>query len=85
MNARQEFTEAKPVSRFHPRLHFQDLLSLSQTQRRLAHQHKREALKWQAEGNRKFYLECRKESQRLWREARQHLLMARHYYERSKA
>lgn len=56
---------------------FEALFSLSQTQRRLAHQNKREALKYEADGNHRLYLECKDEANRLWRDARWHLRKAR--------
>lgn len=55
---------------------FEALFSLSQTQRRLAHQNKREAMRWEAEGNHAFYEACRKEANRLWQDAKWHLQRA---------
>lgn len=60
---------------------FDALFSLSQTQRRLAHRNKREALEWAAKGNQRFYAECQAESDRLWRESKWHLGKARQYRE----
>lgn len=50
---------------------------LSQTQRRLAHRYKREALEWEARGHQANYDHCRTESDRLWRSAKWHLSQAR--------
>lgn len=55
------------------------LLSLSRLQRRLAHEAKREALKWEHAGNRNFYRDCRAESDRLWQEAKYHLGQAKRW------
>lgn len=50
---------------------------LSQTQRRLAHRYKREALEWEARGHHANYAHCRTESDRLWRSAKWALNQAR--------
>jgi hypothetical protein len=55
----------------------QALVSLSHTQRRLAHQAKAEALKWESAGNALNYRNMRQESDRLWRDAKYHLAWAR--------
>lgn len=55
------------------------LLSLSRLQRRLAHAAKREACRWEKAGNLRFYQECRKESDRLWQEAKYHLGQAKRW------
>ncbi len=52
-------------------------LSLSQTMRRLAHSARREALKWEAEGNLKHYTTMRHECDRLWDAAKFYLLHAK--------
>ncbi|TGV15790.1 hypothetical protein EN816_00630 [Mesorhizobium sp. M8A.F.Ca.ET.173.01.1.1] len=51
--------------------------SLSQTQRRLAHRQRSEALRWEAEGNRANYLHCILEARRLWRDAKWHFQRAK--------
>ena len=56
-----------------------DVFSLSQTQRRLAHRYRKEALEAEANGNRALYLYCRTESDRLWRNAKRHLKAVRKY------
>lgn len=76
MNAHSRI-EALPVPRFWTRSEFEALFSLSQTQRRLAHRLKAEALKWEAEGHRLNYLDCRTQSDRYWRDAKRHLELAR--------
>lgn len=53
------------------------LFSLSQTQRRLAHRYKREALEWEAKGHHANFAHCRTEADRLWRQAKWHLEKAR--------
>lgn len=50
---------------------------LSQTQRRLAHRYRREALEWELRGHHANYAHCRTEANRLWREAKWHLEQAR--------
>lgn len=52
-------------------------LSLSQTQRRLAHRAKTEAMKWLSDGNTFNYHNLRQESDRLWRDAKYHLAWAK--------
>lgn len=54
-----------------------DLLSLSQTQRRLAHEYKRWALAEEAAGDWPRYRKFKAESNRLWNEAKWHLQAAR--------
>lgn len=61
-------------SREATRLAFFDL---SQTQRRLAHRYRREALEWELRGHHANYAHCRTESDRLWRAAKWHLGQAR--------
>lgn len=56
---------------------FEALFSLSQTQRRLAHRYKGEAMNAEAEGNLNRYVYCRRESDRLWSGAKFHLQWAR--------
>jgi hypothetical protein len=56
---------------------FQAMFSLSQTQRRLAHRAKAEALKWESQGHTFNYHNMRQESDRLWRDAKYHLAWAR--------
>jgi hypothetical protein len=56
---------------------FRAVFSLSQTQRRLAHRAKAEALKWERDGNTFNYNNLRQESDRLWRDAKFHLAWAR--------
>lgn len=58
---------------------------LSQTQRRLAHRLRRDALKWEAEGNHRNYASCILEARRLWRDAKWHLERARDSFNRSLA
>lgn len=53
------------------------LFSLSQTQRRLAHEAKRNALAAQAKGKDSRFLQYRAESDRLWRAAKFYLRWAR--------
>lgn len=79
MNMHASVREAFPLSAKarNARAMFDALFSLSQTQRRLAHRCKREALEWAAKGNHRFYAECRAESNRLWRDAWWHLDAAR--------
>lgn len=55
------------------------LLSLSQAQRRLAHENKREAMEWERAGELARYRQCRKDSDRLWREAKWHLSWAKEW------
>lgn len=59
------------------------LFSLSQTQRRLAHRNRFEALKWEAEGNHRNFASCMLEARRLWRDAKWHLERARMNRERA--
>lgn len=59
------------------------LFSLSQTQRRLAHQIRREAFDWEARGNYRNFANCMLEGRRLWREAKWHLQNARMNRERA--
>ena len=59
------------------------LFSLSQTQRRLAHEIRREALKWEAAGNYQKFASCMLEGRRLWRDAKWHLERARMNRERA--
>lgn len=59
------------------------LLSLSQTQRRLAHEIRREAFKWEADGNYQKFASCMLEGRRLWRDAKWHLERARMNRERA--
>ncbi|HTV69285.1 MAG TPA: hypothetical protein VMF90_12180 [Rhizobiaceae bacterium] len=58
------------------------LLSLSQTQRRLAHRYKRDALEYERRGNLPVYREMRSESDRLWNEALLHFYKARCAFDR---
>ena len=51
--------------------------SLSQTQRRLAHRYKREALEWEARGHMANWADCKLECRRLWGSAKFNLLQAR--------
>lgn len=51
--------------------------SLSQTQRRLAHRYRHDALRYEAEGNHRNYTSCMFEARRLWRDAKWHLDRAR--------
>lgn len=53
------------------------LFSLSQTQRRLAHQIRREAFDWEARGHYQNFASCMLEGRRLWKEAKWHLQNAR--------
>ena len=78
-HGRWAFREAFPLSARarNARAMFDALFSLSQTQRRLAHRCKREALEWEAKGNRRFYAELKAESDRLWKDAWWHLAAAR--------
>ena len=57
------------------------LFSLSQTQRRLAHRARHEAMKAEAEGNRRWFVHYTAEHRRLWREALVHLGNARIEFE----
>jgi hypothetical protein len=59
------------------------LFSLSQTQRRLAHEVRREAIGWEAQGNYQNFASCMLEGRRLWKEALWHLARARDSYERA--
>lgn len=59
------------------------LFSLSQTQRRLAHRQRAEALKWEAQNNHRNYADCILEARRLWRDAKWHLERARMNRERA--
>jgi hypothetical protein len=59
------------------------LFSLSQTQRRLAHETRREALKWEAAGNYQNFASCMLEGRRLWRDAKWHLERAKMNRERA--
>lgn len=79
MNMHASIREAFPLSAKarNARAMFDALFSLSQTQRRLAHRAKREALEWEAKGNHRFYAELRAESNRLWKDAWWHLDAAR--------
>ncbi len=52
-------------------------LSLARTMRRLAHSARREALKWEADGNLKNYIAMRHECDRLWGSAKFYLLHAK--------
>ncbi len=52
-------------------------LSLAKTMRRLAHSARREALKWEADGNLKNYIAMRHECDRLWGSAKFYLLHAK--------
>lgn len=54
-------------------------LSLSQSQRRLAHRAKREALAAEAEGKLHWYRHFRSESDRLWKSAWWNLRQARYW------
>lgn len=71
--------EAVPVSTraSNRRAMFKALFSLSQTQRRLAHRAKREALDAEQRGQLARYTFMRREADRLWNEARWHLWRAR--------
>ncbi|MBZ9759443.1 hypothetical protein LB553_00890 [Mesorhizobium sp. CA8] len=51
--------------------------SLSQTQRRLAHRYRADALKYEADGNHRNYASCMLEARRLWRDAKWHLERAK--------
>jgi len=51
--------------------------SLSQTQRRLAHRYRADALRYEAEGNHRNYASCMLEARRLWRDAKWHLERAK--------
>ncbi len=57
--------------------------SLSQTQRRLAHEIRREAMTWEAKGNYQRFADCMLEGKRLWIDAKWHLDRARANYERA--
>lgn len=57
--------------------------SLSQTQRRLAHQVRRDALKWEALGNYQKFAACMLDGRRLWQDAKWHLERARMNRERA--
>jgi hypothetical protein len=59
------------------------LFNLSQTQRRLAHDVRREALEWEARGNYQKFASCMLEGRRLWRDAKWHLERARMNRERA--
>jgi hypothetical protein len=59
------------------------LFSLSQTQRRLAHIARREALAHEAADDYRRYAVAAMEARRLWREAKWHLRQSRHNYERA--
>jgi hypothetical protein len=61
----------------------QALFSLSQTQRRLAHRVRREAMGWEAKGNYQNFANCMLEGRRLWTEAKWHLERARINRERA--
>ncbi|HEU4682976.1 MAG TPA: hypothetical protein VFS39_00555 [Nitrospira sp.] len=52
------------------------LISLAMTQRRLAHEYKRRALEASATGHDARYWQYRKNSDRLWCEAKKHLAWA---------
>lgn len=54
-------------------------VSLSQTQRRLAHRYKRLADQAEQAGDRSYYVHCRVESDRLWRSAKWNLKQARNW------
>lgn len=56
---------------------FEAFVSLALKQRQLAHSNKKEALRWEAEGNYAFYASCRKEANRLWADAKWYLQHAR--------
>jgi cellobiose-specific phosphotransferase system component IIA len=58
-------------------------LSLSQTQRRLAHRYRADALKYEAEGNHRNYTSCMHEARRLWNDAKWHLERAKMNRERA--
>lgn len=55
------------------------LLNLAWTQSRLAHRMKREALAWEAKGNRANFADLQLKSRRLWRDAKAHLQLARNW------
>lgn len=59
------------------------LFSLSQTQRRLAHEIRREAFKWEAAGNYQNFASCMLEGRRLWIDAKWHLSKAKMNRERA--
>lgn len=67
------------LRRHNDRLMFDALVSLSHTQRRLAHTRKRQAIEAEKSGEMERYAWLRKESDRLWREAGIYLNMARNF------
>lgn len=83
MNAHASIREAFPLSARarNARAMFDALFSLSQTQRRLAHRAKREALEAEQTNHFNRYAFMRRESDRLWREAKWHLAWARRHME----
>ena len=68
------------VPRHNRQAEFEAFFSLSQTQRRLAHRCKREALHYEATGNHANYVYFRTESDRLWKAAWTSLEFARRRY-----
>ncbi|MGY2995486.1 hypothetical protein [Mesorhizobium sp. URHB0026] len=58
--------------------------NLSQTQRRLAHEVRREAFDWEARGHYQNFASCMLEGRRLWRDSIWHLQRARMNSERAK-
>lgn len=79
MNAHARTVDAVPVSAraTNRRAMFDALFSLSQTQRRLAHRAKREALDAEERGQLTRYTFMRREADRLWNEAKWHLWRAK--------
>lgn len=69
-------SDSAPIKN-HRQSMFDALVSLSRTQRRLAHEAKRQAMKAETEGNLDWYRRFRRDSERLWKEARWHLNRAR--------
>jgi hypothetical protein len=77
LNTHAKFNQDVLVRRHSREAQREAWFSLSQTQRRLAHRLKRDAIEAEQAGNHARYSYCRTESNRLWREAKTHLYFAR--------
>lgn len=71
--------EAYQITRRNSGSMFEALFSLSQTQRRLSHRQRRDALQYVADGNLRLYGLCMVASTRYWTDAKWHLNKARDY------
>ena len=71
------------VPRQNRRLHGEALFSLSQSQRRLAHRVRREAIEAEVADNYRRYADSITEARRLWRDAKFYLAYARRELDRA--